>query len=96
MTYMKTPQILWGANMRTYMHGSQVEQFQDGSVRFYNPLVASGTEIHSWTAIQNYQGSRTQPVLPLLKKRSDLPTRCFLYDGSTRLGLSQSKFLGSL
>lgn len=52
MTYMKTPQILWGANMRTYMHGSQVEQFQDGSVRFYNPLVASGTEIHSWTAIQ--------------------------------------------
>ena len=63
--------------MRTYMHGSQVEQFQDGSVRFII-LVASGTEIHSWTAIQNYQGSRTQPVLPLLKKGSDLPTRCFL------------------
>ena len=30
--------------------------------------MAPGTEIHSWTAIQNYQGSRTQPVLPLLKK----------------------------
>ena len=88
---MKTPQILWGANMRTYMHGSQVEQFQDGSVRFYNPLVASGTEIHSWTAIQNYQGS-----LAFIEKGSDLPTRCFLYDGSARFGLSQSKFLGSL
>ena len=54
--------------------------------------MASGTEIHSWTAIQNYQRSRTQPVLPLLKKGQTYRTRCFLYDGSTRLGLSQSKF----
>lgn len=50
------------------MFGSQVRHLEDGSVHFYNPLIPSGTDIHTWQAIQNYQASRSQPALPLLKK----------------------------
>ena len=68
MIHKNNSQIQWGTNVRSYMFGSQIEHHPDGSVNFSNPLIASGTEIHSWLAIQNYQASRKQPSLPLLKK----------------------------
>ena len=68
MIHKNNSQIQWGTNLRSYMFGSQIEHHPDGSVNFSNPLIASGTEIHSWLAIQNYQASRKQPSLPLLKK----------------------------
>lgn len=68
MIHKNNSQIQWGTNVRFYMFGSQIEHHPDGSVNFSNPLIASGTEIHSWLAIQNYQASRKQPSLPLLKK----------------------------
>lgn len=60
--------ISWGPNTRTYMFGTQIRYQADGSVHFYNPLVPSGIVLHSWSALQNYQASRSQPALPLLKK----------------------------
>lgn len=68
MIHKNNSQIQWGTNVRSYMFGSQIEHHPDGSVNFSNPLIASGTEIHSWLAIQNYQASRKQPSLPLLKR----------------------------
>ena len=68
MSLRKKPQIRWGSNLRTYMYGTEITYQEDGAVTYYNPLVPSGTEIQSWLAIQNYQASRSQPALPLLKK----------------------------
>ena len=68
MIHKNNSQIQWGTNVRSYMFGSQIEHHPDGSVNFSNPLIASGTEIHSWLAIQNYQASRKQPSLPLLNR----------------------------
>ena len=54
--------------MMTYMFGSQIRHYSDGHVHFYNPLITSGTDIQRWLSLQNYQATRSQPSLPLLKK----------------------------
>lgn len=62
------PIIKWGSSMTAYMYGTRIQYQADGSVEVANALVPSGMELQSWRSIQNYQASRTQPALPLLKK----------------------------
>ncbi len=78
MTYVKTPQILWGANMRTYMHGSQVERnFKDGSVRFYNRFGFRNGATSPSLPYKIIKKSDPARVFAFVEKRSDLPTRIF-------------------
>lgn len=60
--------IHWGEVGGTYMYGSNVSYYPDKSVRLYNPLMPSGEVLKTWFSSVNYQGARTQPQLPLLKR----------------------------
>ncbi|QQQ35017.1 accessory Sec system protein Asp3 [Streptococcus mitis] len=60
--------IHWGEVGGTYMYGSNVSYYPDKSVRLYNPLLPSGEVLRTWFSSVNYQGARTQPQLPLLKR----------------------------
>ena len=60
--------IHWGEVGGTYMYGSNVFYYPDKSVRLYNPLLPSGEVLKTWFSSVNYQGARTQPQLPLLKR----------------------------
>lgn len=60
--------IHWGEVGGTYMYGSNVSYYPDKSVRLYNPLLPSGEVLKTWFSSVNYQGARTQPQLPLLKR----------------------------
>ena len=53
------------------MYGTSVTYHQDQNISLYNPLVASGEIIRSWTSSLNYQANRVQPSLPLLKRKHD-------------------------
>ena len=63
--------IHWGEVGGTYMYGSTVSYYPDKSVRLYNPLLPSGEILKTWFSSVNYQASRTQPSLPLLKRKQD-------------------------
>ena len=53
------------------MYGTQVFYHSKDHVSLYNPLVTSGEILRSWSSSINYQGSRTQVSLPLLKRGQD-------------------------
>lgn len=63
--------IHWGEVGGTYMYGSTVSYSLDKSIRLYNPLLPSGEILKTWFSSVNYQASRTQPSLPLLKRKQD-------------------------
>ena len=63
--------IRWGEVGETFMYGTSVTYHPDQHISLYNPLVASGEIIRSWTSSLNYQAFRTQPSLPLLKRKHD-------------------------
>ena len=52
----------------TYLYGSQITYHADGHVTLKNPLLASGETLKTWFSGVNYQATRSQPSLPLLKK----------------------------
>lgn len=62
--------IFWRNQNSVYMRGTQIEHRSVEDVTFYNPLMTSGTVMKTWRMSHNYQGSRIQPDLPLLKKGS--------------------------
>ena len=63
--------IEWGEVGGTCMYGTQVFYHSKDHVSLYNPLVTSGEILRSWSSSINYQGSRTQVSLPLLKRGQD-------------------------
>lgn len=63
--------IEWGEVRGTFMYGTQVFYHSKNHVSLYNPLVTSGEILRSWSSSLNYQGSRTQVSLPLLKRGQD-------------------------
>ena len=60
--------ILWGDMGATYLYGTRVQFWEDGHISLSNPLLAPGEVLKSWLSSLNYQGSRSQPSLPLLKR----------------------------
>ncbi|MSE05547.1 accessory Sec system protein Asp3, partial [Lactobacillus salivarius] len=50
-----------------YNYGSQVT-FHHNSASFKNSLMSPGKKIVSWKTSLNYQGERTYPQLPLLRR----------------------------
>ena len=67
--------IHWGEVGGTFMYGSTVSYYPDRSVRLYNPLLPSGEILKTWFSSVNYQSYRTQPSLPLLKRKQDYQLR---------------------
>lgn len=63
--------IGWGGVGDTYMYGTKVLYHDDQHISIYNPLVRSGVVLRSWDSSVNYQASRTQPSLPLLKRKQN-------------------------
>ena len=64
--------ITWGEVSGTFMYGSKVTYHEDKHISLYNPLVPSGEILKTWFSSVNYQAFRTQPSLPLLKKKQSL------------------------
>lgn len=61
-------QIKWANYAKnSYTFGSQVSFIKD-KVVFENPLMSPSFTITSWSSRTNFQGHRTQPDLPLLKR----------------------------
>lgn len=71
MIIKQRQEINWDEVGGTYMYGSTVSYYPDKSVRLYNPLLPSGEILKTWFSSVNYQASRTQPSLPLLKRKQD-------------------------
>ena len=67
--------IGWGEVGNTYMYGTKVSYHDDQHISIYNPLVRSGVVLRSWDSSTHYQASRTQPSLPLLKRKQDYQLR---------------------
>ena len=63
--------ITWGEVAGTFMYGSKVICHEDKHISLYNPLVPSGEILKIWFSSVNYQGFRTQPSLPLLKRKQE-------------------------
>ena len=63
--------IKWGEVGGTFMYGSKVTYHEDKHISLYNPLVTSGETLKTWFSSVNYQAFRTQPSLPLLKRKQD-------------------------
>ncbi|MDS2221851.1 accessory secretory protein Asp3 [Streptococcus pneumoniae] len=63
--------IYWGEVGGIYMYGTTVSYYPDKSVRLYNPLLPSGEILKTWFSSVNYQAARTQPQLPLLKRKQE-------------------------
>ena len=63
--------ITWGEVKGTFMYGSKVTYHEDEHISLYNPLVPSGEILKTWHSSVNYQASRVQPSLPLLKRKQN-------------------------
>ena len=63
--------ITWGEVKGSFMYGSKVTYHEDKHISLYNPLVSSGEILKTWFSSVNYQSFRTQPSLPLLKRKQD-------------------------
>lgn len=63
--------IKWGEVSGTYMYGTTVTCHSDQHVSILNPLVTSGVILRSWSSNVNFQASRVQASLPLLKRNQD-------------------------
>ena len=73
MIIIKREDIRWGEMGGTYLYGSQITYHADGHVTLKNPLLASGETLKTWYSSVNYQATRSQPSLPLLKKTHPYP-----------------------
>ena len=71
MIIKQRQEINWGEVGGTYRYGSTVSFSHDKSVRLYNSLLPSGEILKTWFSSVNYQAVRTQPSLPLLKRKQD-------------------------
>ena len=71
MIIKQRQEINWGEVGETYMYGSIVSYSHGNSVRLYNSLLPSGEILKTWFSSVNYQAFRTQPSLPLLKRKQD-------------------------
>lgn len=61
--------IYWQQNIgKTYMYGSSINYLTKNHVIFENNLFPSGSCIHSWTSLGNYQTHRSASQLPMLEK----------------------------
>ena len=63
--------IQWGPVGATFMYGTSVTYHSEYHIGIYNPLVKSGEILKTWFFSVNYQAFRTQPSLPLLKRKQD-------------------------
>ena len=58
--------LSWGRDMRRVnLHGALLEQLPDGSVRYENPLLASGIPIRTWSSRIRFS-DRAAVLLPFL------------------------------
>ena len=75
MIIRQRKEILWGEHKGDFLCGSKVTYHSNQHISFFNPLVNSGVVLKSWVSSLNYQASRTQPSLPLLKRKQDYQLR---------------------
>ena len=54
-------------NSSTFMYGTKL-RFNQDNIYFENPLMPSGTIIHSWYMLTDFAEDRVSPKLPILKK----------------------------
>lgn len=60
--------LTWGRDMRRVnLHGALLEQLPDGTVRYENPLLASGIPIRTWSSRIRFS-DRTTALLPFLEE----------------------------
>ncbi|MDD5849995.1 MAG: accessory Sec system protein Asp3 [Firmicutes bacterium] len=60
--------LSWGRDMRRVnLHGALLEQLPDGSVRYENPLLASGIPIRTWSSRIRFS-DRAAVLLPFLEE----------------------------
>ena len=73
----RTNRIYWGElrgssaaddKGATFLYGSTIRFYKRDHVYFENRLMVSGQCIHEWGSSWNFQGYRTLPALPLLKR----------------------------
>lgn len=70
--------VYWRNQDGVSVEGARIEYRAKDHITFYNPLISSGTIIKSWQMSFNYQGSRIQPDLPLLKQGKTYRLQAFL------------------
>ena len=75
MIIRQRTEILWGELKGDFLCGSKVTYHSNQHISFFNPLVNSGVVLKSWVSSLNYQASRTQPSVPLLKRKQDYQLR---------------------
>lgn len=75
MIIKQRKEILWGELKDAFLCGSKVTYHSNQHISFFNPLVNSGVILKSWVSSLNYQSSRKQPSLPLLKRKQDYQLR---------------------
>ena len=71
MIIKQRKEVLWGELKGDFLCGSKVIYHSNQHISFFNPLVSSGVVLKSWVSSLNYQSSRTQPSLPLLKRKQN-------------------------
>ena len=54
-------------NSSTFMYGTKL-RFNQDNIYFENPLMPSGTIIHSWYMLTDFAEDRVSPKLPILKR----------------------------
>lgn len=68
MQEVKKFEVKWRLiNQSTFMYGTKL-LFDNDDVYFENPLMPSGTVIHNWYMLTNFNEHRVSPKLPILKK----------------------------
>ena len=53
------------------MYGTKL-RFNQDNIYFENPLMPSGTIIHSWYMLTDFAENRVSPKLPILKKGTNI------------------------
>ncbi|PNZ30794.1 Accessory secretory protein Asp3 [Staphylococcus petrasii] len=54
-------------NVNTFMYGTKL-QFKEDETYFENPLMPSGTVIHDWHMVTDFNRDKVVPSLPVLKR----------------------------
>ena len=65
----ETKPLYWGpVTSADYLWGSRIQKVANDKILFNNSLMPSGQIIKKWQSITRYDGERTVPSLPLLKR----------------------------
>lgn len=83
MIIKQRQEINWGELGMTFMYGTMIKYHSNYHLSLSNSLVPSGEILKTWFSSMNYQASRTQPSLPLLKRKCNYQL-CMNFDCNPR------------